>query len=297
MRPRLAYAGGTSDPGDVGRLSSFVRERLAEVGVSVRPSGRLAQSLEIVAQFTELIEDGRHVMHVEPNAAWAFTCGEIYRACLTLEVFRGQKEIVQRIVNALDEGAVLPPPPGKFDHGRDIFAEYLVAARFARSGLPVRFEEPDFSFHYHGHWFGVAVKRINSTNPRALESQFSAGRDQISRSKRPGIVAFELSNLAQEMVAPVGPVTLDAMTSVRLRLQDDVHEGFLSKMAKTRKNVKETIGLVSMNTITAYVADEATLRTMATVNTSYLWPDGSRRANQVYELGNLLMVNSWPQIT
>lgn len=296
IRPRRIYSSGADSGGSLERIPSSVTTILADVGISMRPSGRLAQSLTVVEEAAAFIQSasGRFAPDL-PDPTWAFVCGEMSVAEAVLAEFRDEPASVQKIVGAIEESQLVPPPPGSFDHGRDIFAEYVVAANFKSAGMPVRFEEPDLLFHAHGHWFSVAVKRINSTNPRAIESQFAKARDQIYRSKRPGVVALELSNLAQDMIKPSSPVTAVKFSEMRLRLQDEVFEKFVIKLAKSSKNVKSTFGIMSFHTVAAWLPAGGVIAVGHSVATRRLCPDRSRRAEQLIKIGDCVMEAPFPR--
>uniref|UniRef100_E1T674 Uncharacterized protein n=1 Tax=Burkholderia sp. (strain CCGE1003) TaxID=640512 RepID=E1T674_BURSG len=81
-------------------------------------------------------------------------------------------------------------PAGASSKGRDTLAEYYASARFKAAGCFVRREEPDIMCSFRGEEFGLAVKRFKPDN---LERHVRKARDQIEKTKRPGVIVLDIT--------------------------------------------------------------------------------------------------------
>jgi len=96
------------------------------------------------------------------------------------------------LVKKLLKDSVLPQSDRKESVGRNSqFHLYLVAVCQKAGLLPVSYNEPDVSCTIAGRAFGIAAKRMK--NLEQFEGHIKKAADQIHRSKRPGIIAVELS--------------------------------------------------------------------------------------------------------
>jgi hypothetical protein len=84
--------------------------------------------------------------------------------------------------------------------GRDLQFELYVATRLQMAGLSPTLAEPDIQASLSGWHFGVAVKRVKSSN--AFLKEIQSACDQIKRTGKDGIIALDYSYVAAGQNAP-----------------------------------------------------------------------------------------------
>lgn len=99
----------------------------------------------------------------------------------------------RNVVKHLLNDSVLPQHD-KDSPGRDRQFELYLAAICQNAGLvPVDYEEPDITCFVDGTKFGIAAKRLKSSNISQLKNRVRDGANQLKKQGLPGIVALELS--------------------------------------------------------------------------------------------------------
>jgi hypothetical protein len=108
-----------------------------------------------------------------------------------LQSHRDSPEFKALVKKALRD-SVLPQDNREESVGRNSQFHLYLAAVCQNAGLvPVAYDEPDVSCTIDGKKFGIAAKRIKSMDQ--IKARIKKAGEQISRSKRPGIIALELS--------------------------------------------------------------------------------------------------------
>ena len=179
------------------RIAARVLRELAELGVRVDPSSRIAQQAN-----SYLDPKGILPQIIEPDHCLFQT---------TLEAMRDLKQIayiLQRLRDAVPQGVlaarlkrlvednVLPQDTRGNSFGRDVQCELFVAALCQQARLFAELHEsPDVRCRIGRQTLGLAVKRIKSVDhfEERFEQHFRKAVVQIVESRLPGIVVVDIS--------------------------------------------------------------------------------------------------------
>lgn len=177
---------GTPIAADVVGLDQLVAgyERIADFvarnGIRLHPASRIAEygrTLDSLVRSGGLEQVDGHTASLELRQLVAIVDGLQGLPNFAPEL---------RALNSGHHSSLLAPT---HDPGRDKQFELFVAATLANRGLRVELEEPDVGVDLSGIRVGVAAKRPRSA--QGIESALRDARDQIRRTRRPGLVAID----------------------------------------------------------------------------------------------------------
>jgi hypothetical protein len=169
--------------------------------VTVPPANRLARAVERIAR----VNADPPSLHSMPDAEADLLLDasrDVFEAFLVTwtAVERPQYRALFPVdkMGAFFEGAD-SPEHDTTPSARNAQFELLVGAHFALGGAAIERGEPDYVVHYGDRPLGIAVKRLSSTSPRALESRLREGSNQIARHQAAGLVAVNLDGWVRDL--------------------------------------------------------------------------------------------------
>jgi hypothetical protein len=201
--------------GDAEATVVRVEKALADRGLTCHSNSALGS---LFAKVHRLADESKRPL---PDAKWRrafFKANEAVRIARAVEAALdddGAKEAIHRVRRSdmnLDTRQQV--------NGKDALWELDLYRRFKLGGTPVRFEEPDLVVSL-GEPFGdyaIACKKVYSENNVA--DNFTYGCEQIARHGIPGIVAFNLDDLAPEGKEWAAPTERELRQMLNALIQD-----------------------------------------------------------------------------
>lgn len=170
----------------VGRL----RGHAGRVGLGINPASRIARHEALLRRIqadARLAKTSwRELMHGTRDLF------ELLYICDVLAV--RHLEALRAVLRALLKGCEVPDHEAS-SGARDFQFQTLLGAQFVAGGLHVEFEEPDFRFTLDGQQYGVAAKRVRSSNQ--IARRVKEGGEQLRRQGLAGFVALNVDALIQ----------------------------------------------------------------------------------------------------
>jgi hypothetical protein len=225
------------------KLSEAVAElrTLAEVRrLPFHPAGRLQLAIDAVATLLET--------HASPPEQTAIASREhvqavddIYRMRFILKALEGNA-LWTPLLDQSFSGHHLPWND-RNSHARNTEFELYVAAVLAAAGYRPEPGEPDIRLRLKGWPLGVAIKRLSSSSPKAIERRLREGLEQIDRSGFAGMVALDITPVLLERRHFLEANSLDTVN--RLVREKHVFIGdWLQLYRKVRLNPQLHMGIL-----------------------------------------------------
>ena len=180
-------------------------EVFEQLGVTVNQSGRLPSAIRLL----DSINDKPSLM-LAASTEFLYAVGEADRTIWEFFIIayvadmRGRRKgtpftpsmLTTALAGAQTEISDKHPKP------RSTQFELYVAALLSLGGADVQLEEPDLRMLYWGDRVGVAIKRMRSNAPEALEARLLEAAKQIAKRSRQGFIAINVDVLFSEKVLP-----------------------------------------------------------------------------------------------
>lgn len=169
---------------------------LAGIGITPPPTGRFAVYAALVREWAAATGP---MFTCRPELALAVE--EMPDLCLVIEhftPFAQDKAIERRLIEVVRKGAVWSTDKGSQSRARDFQWEMVLAASLARLGVAARLvDPPDLVVAWNGLELGVAAKRPKSQTTGGVLDCLRDGVEQVVRFGLPGVVAADLSVVAE----------------------------------------------------------------------------------------------------
>ena len=140
--------------------------------------------------------EGEHIPFVSSSFPMALeSMRDLHQLLLIFEQLkehRSDRRYLNEVKHLLHDHVL--PQDDTDSPGRDRQFQLYLAAICQKAGLvPVAHEEPDVTCHVNGSKFGIAAKRIKSTNILAIQKHIKKGARQLRGQGLRGIIALDLT--------------------------------------------------------------------------------------------------------
>lgn len=199
---------------------SGLRARLTKAGIIVPANCRFVEYERVLSDngIGDRIRNGGSITSSDWHAII-----EMRQFDLVCSALLSQADAIDLIRRAFFADPAVTDPKAQHGKGRSLQFELYIAARFKSVGYPVRFEEPDICASIDGWQISIAAKKMRSV--AKLKQRIKDASGQIVRSRRPGLVALDLtlldSNYGQVVKIPRGIEPRELYLNNMGRLFDD----------------------------------------------------------------------------
>lgn len=200
---------------------------------------------------------------------------QIARYILSDEIWRND------IIMSFTNDPVSPTKRSKHTPGRDKQFELYLAARFKMAQISTTREEPDLLCRIDDYEFTVAAKRIKSRNQ--LFKRIKEAAKQIIKSKKPGLIAIDISPLQSEYYSPHKILELDNFKKAANDFIDIEFENKLNEIRKHTSN-NRVIGIIAFFTFCAKHTNNHTKLIAEFHNGSRLCKPNSEKAHHMWNI-------------
>lgn len=167
-------------------LAAYIVDRVADLGIDVRPGSRLLRMRNTLQRGYIPYEDPEFPIALE-------AIRDMYQLQLivdTMDDFRDDPKFLANVERLLKDSAI-PQEGNDNTPGRNYQFQMYLAAICLRSNLAVTHGEPDVTCVAEGIKFAIAAKRLKKF--KQLKDRIKDGIDQIERASLPGIIAIDLT--------------------------------------------------------------------------------------------------------
>lgn len=247
----------------------YIVQRLTQFGVRINPSSRFGRAQRALRR-PDIIQPN------DPDYQIALeSIRDNYQLRLIVDTMDAHREskAFKDAAKLLRKDLALPQDELKDTPGRNYQFQLYVAALCTNSGLATRHEEPDITCDVVGTAFGIAAKRLKTTD--SLEANIKEAAAQIACAGHQGIIALDMT-IAQN------PANRRVMSTIESQLYLHLsHAQSYEMFEKHGKRIRELVDGKNVLGVWTYVS---TLRLMRDRTWSHdcwsFWFDTTTNAEQ-----------------
>lgn len=210
---------------------------------------------------------------------------EISQLLLALIFLEDITEWNRTILDAIRYESTIPDPKANQTKARDALFELYVAGRMQSIGISTLHGEPDIVCNKQGFNFVIAAKRIKSQ--KKLLFRVKEARNQIEKSRLPGIIALDLTQIQSECFGSFETESIDLFLKRSHEFIDKNFEALLPEIEKICKR-KHVFGIIAFATIGTQLDNQHTIAISRIHRGHRLCISGSTKAEHMWEIVNHL---------